>query len=109
MDATGSRDAWNAKSHVSRSPRIWAVAAFVFVLALCIFPKGAHAQLTVPSFEGNISLPVVQLLYDGHWLPVRWVSDFCLPSLCEHSSPSWTRSPLDRVSLLANSSASSEA
>lgn len=65
---------WVAKSHSSRSPRIWAVAAFIFVLALCYVPKGAHAQLTVPTYEGNISLPVVQLLYDGHWLPVRQTS-----------------------------------
>lgn len=59
-----------AKS-ASHASRFWAVTVFILVLTVCYAPQSAQAQLTVPGNSENITLPVVQLLYDGLWLPVR--------------------------------------
>lgn len=68
----GTPEAGVAKSHTRRAPRIWAVAALLLVLALCHLPQGVNAQLTVTNSNSTVNLPVVQLLYDGYWNPVRF-------------------------------------
>ena len=81
FSAAGAQEAAFAKSAGSRASRFWAVTAFILVLSVCYVPKSTHAQLEVPDNSDNITLPVVQLLYDGHWLPVRPCSLTFLPFL----------------------------
>ena len=69
--AAGKQERKSAKSHSSPTPRIWTIAVLVFVLALFSLPQVTQAQLYYTSGNNTVELPVVQLMYDGFWKPVR--------------------------------------